>query len=438
MNMPKCLVSVAGKPIIDRQLELLSGIPQVRMVIGFMEERVVEHVRKLRDDVIFARNPRYASTTTLQSIWLATRGLREPFLAIDGDLIVEPDSFHAFLGQCARSAPPLLGLAPATTDEAVYVQSAPSSDRTRTIEKFQRTPKTELEWTGLAWLEPQLILNRPVAVFECLEPHLPMRGAVVRSLEVDTPGDLERASRALCHDEWPLVPGAAATDASLRVEAQAIAERYWRASENAALGPSELYDRQEHGIDQLLVPRLRPDDVVLDLGCGDGRFTCQVARRCRQVVGLDIAPQLIRSATQRSLTSALHNVSFLVGELADLPEALVFDHALCMGVFTTIPDETRFLALARALAARVKPGGCVLVKDSLTPTADRVLIKGSYAAVYRNEQRYLSALRAAGLAAIGRVDLGTLDQAQTSTLFLMERAPVPATTAVQSTATVQG
>lgn len=210
MDMPKCLVPVLGRTIIERMLRLLGDVPDVRIVVGFLEEQVVEHVRKIRDDVIFVRNPRYASTTTLQSIHLAVRHLREPFLAIDGDLVLEEAGFRDFMARAAQSRDSLLGLTPSGTEDAVYVSAERLPDGRLEVVGFQRNGRTPLEWTGLAHLRPEQIVDRPIALFECLVPFLPLPGAVLGALEIDTPADLERASRALSHDVWPtLEPGPA-------------------------------------------------------------------------------------------------------------------------------------------------------------------------------------------------------------------------------------
>src|SRR5947209_20101025 len=80
MNVPKCLVRVAGRRIVEWQLDLLWEVRDVRIVVGFLEDEVIECVRGIRPHVIFVRNPRYGVTSTLQSIALASRNLRHPFL----------------------------------------------------------------------------------------------------------------------------------------------------------------------------------------------------------------------------------------------------------------------------------------------------------------------------------------------------------------------
>jgi choline kinase len=204
MNMPKCLVRVAGRRIIEWQLDLLRAVPEVRVVVGFLEDEVIDCVRAIRPDVIFVRNPRYTETTTLQSIALATRNLKEPFLILDGDLLIEQASFAAFLAAC-QPGEPTIGIAPAHSDDAVFVTTRHQMDAPW-VTGFQRGPRTEMEWTGLAWLDTSFIENRRCHVYEMIEPRLPLRAAVVQSLEVDTSGDLARANSLVGDGQWRRPP----------------------------------------------------------------------------------------------------------------------------------------------------------------------------------------------------------------------------------------
>jgi tRNA (guanine-N7-)-methyltransferase len=58
----------------------------------------------------------------------------------------------------------------------------------------------------------------------------------------------------------------------------------------------------------------RAAPVVLDLGCGNGRFTLQsaVSRPEFDHVGVDVLPVVIRYATRRANQRGLHNVRFIV------------------------------------------------------------------------------------------------------------------------------
>lgn len=191
VGVPKCLVSVDGRSIIDRQLDLVADVPDLRVAVGYREDLVVNHVASRRPDAIFVRNPDYQSTTTLDSLRRAVEHLDRPFIALDGDLLVEPTSFRSFLEACEAGAP-LVGITPASTDDAVFVSVDDESDPT-TVIRFHRSPATGFEWSGPAFLNRDDLAELDGYVYQALEPALPHRAHVLITAEVDTPDDLDRA-----------------------------------------------------------------------------------------------------------------------------------------------------------------------------------------------------------------------------------------------------
>jgi SAM-dependent methyltransferase len=96
--------------------------------------------------------------------------------------------------------------------------------------------------------------------------------------------------------------------------------------------------------------------LVLDAGCGMGRYLRVAGEAGARVVGLDLS-----EATQaaRDLTSDLADILILRGDLLRPPLAEgTFDHIYSIGVLDHTPDPRRaFLALARLL----KPGGRIAI-----------------------------------------------------------------------------
>lgn len=205
VGVPKCLVSVDGRSIIDRQLDLLDDIPDIRVAVGYREELVVRHVVARRPDAIFVRNPDYQDTTTLDSLRRAVAHLDRPFVALDGDLLVEAASFRSFVDACALGAP-LIGITPATTDDAVFVtvddDGSPSE-----VRSFHRAPSAPHEWSGPAFLTRDDLWHADGYVYQTLEPILPLRVHVLETAEVDTPDDLDRARTVVRGWEARVAPG---------------------------------------------------------------------------------------------------------------------------------------------------------------------------------------------------------------------------------------
>src|ERR1700728_790445 len=69
-----------------------------------------------------------------------------------------------------------------------------------------------------------------------------------------------------------------------------------------------------------LVPHLRPGLSVLDVGCGPGTITVDLARlvAAGRVIGLDASPDVIAQAESHAAERGADNVSLEVGDLFDL------------------------------------------------------------------------------------------------------------------------
>ena len=62
-GIPKCLVEVNGRKIIEYQLALLQDIPDIRIVVGYHAEEVIQFVGSVRPDIKFIVNEQFDSTT---------------------------------------------------------------------------------------------------------------------------------------------------------------------------------------------------------------------------------------------------------------------------------------------------------------------------------------------------------------------------------------
>lgn len=106
------------------------------------------------------------------------------------------------------------------------------------------------------------------------------------------------------------------------------------------------------------------DERVLDAGTGTGALAFALAPFVREVVALDLVPELLAEAEKRS--AAFPNVTFGEGDITRLPSAVgEFDLAGCLRTL----HHVRRPELAVAELTRVtKPGGRVLLVDQLAPT----------------------------------------------------------------------
>ena len=112
--------------------------------------------------------------------------------------------------------------------------------------------------------------------------------------------------------------------------------------------------------------------VIVDAGCGVGRWASKLVKLGHSVIGIEQAPAMIAAAKQKNLGSSLEIVESSIEE-ARLPEASV-DMVLAMGSlqYTVNPQEA-IVKFARWL----KPGGHIcLLYDSLVAMVSELLNAG--------------------------------------------------------------
>ncbi len=141
----------------------------------------------------------------------------------------------------------------------------------------------------------------------------------------------------------------------------ATRERFARTAERVA----ELQDARAASLEQDVLRFVAPsgDERALDSGTGSGALAFALAPHVREVVGVDIVPELLEQARKRA--EQLPNVTFVEGDSTKLPfEYGSFDLA---GTLRTLHHIAR-PELAMAELVRVtRPRGRVLVVDQIAP-----------------------------------------------------------------------
>jgi len=145
-----------------------------------------------------------------------------------------------------------------------------------------------------------------------------------------------------------------------------------------------------------LLPRLQPHHELLDLGCGPGTITVDLARQVRRVVGVDTSAEMVRQARRAAAEAKaqvevevraegeccsggslgaepedaaevccgdeMGNVSFEIASVYELPFAEdSFDVVYAHQVMQHLGDPVAALREARRV---LRPGGLVALRDS--------------------------------------------------------------------------
>jgi ubiquinone/menaquinone biosynthesis C-methylase UbiE len=124
----------------------------------------------------------------------------------------------------------------------------------------------------------------------------------------------------------------------------------WRTAENSAA---------------YLLPRLQPGQSLLDVGCGPGTITADLATRVApgRVTALEHTADALMLAREEISRRGIDNVDFMVGDahdLLDIPDD-VFDVVHAHQVLQHVADPIKALREMRRVA---KPGALVAARDS--------------------------------------------------------------------------
>ena len=133
----------------------------------------------------------------------------------------------------------------------------------------------------------------------------------------------------------------------------------------AASPEGELHNQHHHNF----LLRHLPSNChnALEIGCGTGAFARRLAQRSDHVLALDLSPEMIRIARERS-AQLLHiessNIEFEVADVLERPLSKEsFDCITTIATLHHLPYAEMLLKMKEAL----KPGGVLLILDLFEP-----------------------------------------------------------------------
>ncbi len=99
---------------------------------------------------------------------------------------------------------------------------------------------------------------------------------------------------------------------------------------------------------------------VLDLGCGDGNTAIPEAKLGAEVLGVDIAGNLVEAAKLRAKAEGLTNCAFLQGDATDLHELNDKSFDLVVSIFGAM-FAPKPMDVAREMVRVTRPGGRIVM-----------------------------------------------------------------------------
>lgn len=168
-----------------------------------------------------------------------------------------------------------------------------------------------------------------------------------------------------------LIPRVAWLSAKAPRDAHHGWDGFWAGVRETGNGGDVLWDSSDDNEARGYLPILRekfdPDLPIVDIGCGNGRFTRLLAPEFMRAVGVDVSPHAIERA--RAETGAVENVEFDVldvaapGAGAELRERFGEANVFVRGLFHVLDQQARS-AVAENLRKLVGNRGRVLLAET--------------------------------------------------------------------------
>lgn len=134
---PKGFLPLAGKPIVERSIELLqaAGIQQILIVTGHLAGQY-EALAARYEGVQTVHNPDYADSGSFYSLYCARAQLPAPFLLLESDLVYEARALQTLLDSPLDNAILISGFT--QSGDEVYVSGDRDSQQITGIAKDRR------------------------------------------------------------------------------------------------------------------------------------------------------------------------------------------------------------------------------------------------------------------------------------------------------------
>jgi 2-polyprenyl-3-methyl-5-hydroxy-6-metoxy-1,4-benzoquinol methylase len=136
--------------------------------------------------------------------------------------------------------------------------------------------------------------------------------------------------------------------------------------------------------------RVRPDDRVLDVGCGIGRWSCRLAAQGARVTGVDLSPTMIAQAGRRATARGVAaRCRFLSQDLAALEVGERFDLVLGVTVLQHILEPAALRASVERLGSHLTADGTLILLEAAPERAVTSCDSAIFRARPREEYRRL-------------------------------------------------
>jgi choline kinase len=167
-NLPKCLLPIAGRSILQWQLDALleTGIEDISIISGFRSDLVEQLVESSYADntgVKVSYNPFYSVSDNLASCWIARSQMHDDFLLLNGDTVFEPEILQCLMA--SPSAPVTITIDQKTSYDGDDMKVGLEGNQVRHVSKTLSAEQSHAESIGMLYFRE----NGPLIFRESIE-----------------------------------------------------------------------------------------------------------------------------------------------------------------------------------------------------------------------------------------------------------------------------
>jgi ubiquinone/menaquinone biosynthesis C-methylase UbiE len=140
---------------------------------------------------------------------------------------------------------------------------------------------------------------------------------------------------------------------------------------------------------------LKGEEIVLDLGCGTGNLTLEIAKKVKRVIAVDFSEKMIAVARHKAKSLGLENIEFKAKDIRDIDLENFVDLAVSNFVIHHLIYEDKIEVLFTIYRA-LKKNGRVIIGDIVGKEEDfkksNKILKENYKRKYGRVSGYLKNL----------------------------------------------
>jgi len=114
---------------------------------------------------------------------------------------------------------------------------------------------------------------------------------------------------------------------------------------------------------QFFLDNIKAGDMVLDIGCGSGELSFDLAKKASKVIGIDLNKQYLEKAKKKNKAQ---NIKYVLGDATNYIFNEKFDIVVLSNVLEHIENRKEFLLKIKGLAVKILIRAPLLTRDWLS------------------------------------------------------------------------